>query len=77
MSKNDNVIYATISIGGDPLNQHMVRVNEPKGITTNANFLVTWQDMDWSGFMTLEEAVEMIPGLVKRDNAELFKIVER
>ena len=81
----DRIIYAMVAIGGDINNQHMVKVNEPIGDVDRDNFLITYNDKDWSGFRTLEGCTNQIPGLLNRAEIRLektgsacdYKIVER
>lgn len=63
INSTDNILYRMERAGG---RHYMQRINEPTGVPTNANYLITWRGLDWSGFMTLAKALEHIPGLETR-----------
>jgi hypothetical protein len=73
MARGDNVIYIINGAG------ERFKVGKPICSEKKANFLITWNNMDWSGFRTLSECTEQIS--IMRDNGKanmhLFEIVER
>jgi hypothetical protein len=64
----DNVIYSQFR-------GKMTRLNKPR-LPNNANFLITFKGMDWSGFRTLAECEAQFPELEKREG-DHFEVVER
>lgn len=57
----------------------MTKLNEPKGRKENANFVIQYKGMDWSGFRTLEDCEKQFGWLEKRPNADqdYFSVVEK
>ena len=55
----------------------MVKMTEPKR-PNNANFLIKWRGMDWSGFRTLAKCEEQFGELESKSNAQNdeFQVVE-
>lgn len=51
------------------------KVAEPR-LPNNANFVIQWRGMDWSGFRTLEECERQFPELEARDDIEDFTVIE-
>lgn len=54
----------------------MTRVGEPKTNPGNANFVITWRGLDWSGFRTLAECEVQFPELERR-HGDNYAVVER
>lgn len=56
----------------------MTKVAEPQ-LPENANFVIQWNDSDWSGFRTLAECERQFPELEARPNngVEAFTVVEK
>jgi hypothetical protein len=57
-----------------------LQLAEPKGRKENANFLIVWKGMDWSGFLTYEELLGRMAELERSRKLEelyLFDAVER
>ena len=58
----------------------MVKVAEPLGFSSpnHYNFLITWREMDWSGFRTLGECEAQFSELESSSLTEdTFAVVER
>jgi hypothetical protein len=53
----------------------MVQIGEAH-LPQNANFVITWKGMDWSGFRTLAECEEQFGGLESKDG-DHFEVVEK
>ncbi len=56
----------------------MTKVAEPR-LPNNANFVITYNGRDWSGFRTLAECEKQFPELESRGDAtkDQFEVVER
>ena len=65
----------TIYLG---FNGKMTKVAEPL-LPENANFVIQWNDHDWSGFRTLAECERQFKELEARPNngVEAFTVVEK
>jgi hypothetical protein len=48
-------------------------------LPNNANFVILWKGLDWSGFRTIAECVKQFPELENRSDAseDHFTVVER
>ena len=58
-------------------NGKMVKISEPR-LPYNANFIIRFYAMDWSGFRTLTECMKQFPELEAKPNAseDPFSVVE-
>ena len=56
----------------------MTLVNQPL-LPNHANFVITWNGMDWSGFRTLQECKNQFEELENKHTSDedLFQVVER
>jgi hypothetical protein len=54
----------------------MTLVEPPKGRRENANFVIQYKGMDWSGFRTLAECESQFSELEKREG-DHFSVVEK
>jgi hypothetical protein len=55
----------------------MTKIGSPKGRVENANFIITWRDMHWSGYRTLAECEDQFHELEERgDEVEDFAVIE-
>ena len=58
----------------------MTRLNEPQGRKENANFVIQWKGMDWSGFRTLaecEKQFEELERMSKAKGEDNYTVVEK
>jgi hypothetical protein len=69
MARGDRDIYVQFK-------GKLTKVAEPKGNPENANFVITWNGRDWSGFRTLAECEKQFGELEGRED-DPFAVVER
>jgi len=67
----DHVVYSCY-------NGKMFKSKEPKGNPDQANFVITYNDRDWSGFRTLAECEKQFPEIEKKNPQNfVFQVIER
>jgi len=54
----------------------MTKVNEPR-LPNNANFVIQYKGMDWSGFRSLSECEKQFSELEQKNNIDDYSVVEK
>jgi len=67
----DQLIYCQEHFGS------FIKVSEPRGNVESANFLILYDEMDWSGFRTLAGCEKQLPEIAARGKGDHFTVVER
>ncbi len=68
--QEDNVI-------AEAFKGEVYRSGNPKGPEKNNNFLIVTEFGDWSGFITLDEALKRLKMVAERSPEKYYAVVER
>lgn len=71
MEYGDRTIYVV-------LQGKAIMINAPRGSAERPNFIITYQERDWSGFRSLSDCLSQFErDIAPREDAREFAIIER